>query len=165
MTDNAMVEGKRARMLTGQRVVNRIVRGLLRTPLVCRLVGKRLVTIYAVGRTSGRVYAVPVAFTRHEGALLVGTSFGWGRNLRTGEPVDVRFQGRRVAADVAVSSDEAGVVNAYEIIARDNRNFAKFNLIGFGSSGDPDPADLRRAWAAGARAIRLTLPGVGSVTT
>jgi len=35
-----------------------------------------------------RHYAVPLAFTRHDGVLLVGTPFGWGRNLRTGEAVD-----------------------------------------------------------------------------
>jgi hypothetical protein len=41
-------------------------------------------------------------------------------------------------------------------MARDNRNFAKFNHIGFDASGHPRPADLHGAWAAGARAFRLT---------
>jgi hypothetical protein len=42
-------------------------------------------------------------------------------------------------------------------MARDNRSFAKFNRIGFDAHGDPDPGDLRLAWAAGARSFRLTL--------
>jgi len=41
-------------------VVNRLVRGLLRTPFLCRVVGSRVITIYIVGRKSGG--ATPVAF-------------------------------------------------------------------------------------------------------
>ena len=147
---------QRARLLAAQDLVNRIVRGLLRTPLLSRLAGRRLVTLYIVGRKSGRRYVLPVAYTRDEGDLLIGTPFGWGRNLRTGEPVTIRFQGRRRLADVLVLADEREVVDAYAVMARDNHAFAKFNNIGFDSDGNPAPADLRLAWAAGARAFRLT---------
>jgi deazaflavin-dependent oxidoreductase (nitroreductase family) len=148
--------GPRAQTLPVQGLVNRIVRGLLRTPLVSRLVGSRLVTVYAVGRKSGRRYAVPVAYTRHEGDLLIGTPFGWGRNLRTGEAVAIRLKGRRRLADVQVLTEEHDVVDAYGVMARDNHNFAKFNSIGFDPAGNPVPADLHLAWATGARAFRLT---------
>jgi len=146
----------RAQTLAGQSLVNRIIRGLLRTPLVSRLVGSRLVTVYVVGRKSGRRYTVPVAYTRHEADLLIGTPFGWGRNLRTGEAVAIRLKGRRRLADVQVLADEQGVVDAYAVMARENHAFAKFNNIGFDPDGNPVPADLHLAWAAGARAFRLT---------
>jgi len=146
----------RAKLLRVQGLVNRIIRGLLRTPLVSRLMGSRLVTVYVVGRKSGRRYAVPVAYTRHEGDLLIGTPFGWGRNLRTGEPVTIRLKGRRRLADVRVLTEEHDVADAYGVMARDNHAFAKFNNIGFDPAGNPVPADLRLAWAAGARAFRLT---------
>jgi deazaflavin-dependent oxidoreductase (nitroreductase family) len=146
----------RAETLRAQKLVNRIVRGLLRTPGLGRVVGRRLVTVYVVGRKSGRRYTVPVAYTRHEGALLIGTPFGWGRNLRTGEPVTIRFRGRPQPADVQVLGDEAAMVEAYSTMARDNHNFAKFNQIGFDAAGDPDRDDLHRAWTAGGRAFRLT---------
>jgi hypothetical protein len=139
-----------------QRLVNRVVRTLLRTPLLCRGIGKRLITVYVVGRKSGRRYAVPVAYTEHGGTLLTGTEFGWGRNLRTGEPVNIRLNGKLRQADVEVRTDEPGVVAAYAAMARDNHGFAKFNKIGLDRAGNPDPADLHLAWAAGARAIRLT---------
>ncbi|HEY6501145.1 MAG TPA: nitroreductase/quinone reductase family protein [Streptosporangiaceae bacterium] len=132
------------------------MRGLLRAPLLSRLVGSRLVTLYVVGRKSGRRYTVPVAYTTDQGDLLIGTPFGWGRNLRTGEAVTIRLRGRRRVADVRVIADEPGVADAYGLMARDNRNFASFNKIGFDASGDPVPADLHQAWAAGARAFRLT---------
>ncbi|MEU4243319.1 hypothetical protein [Actinoplanes sp. NPDC026619] len=150
-------EGGRAQTLAWQGVANWLVRGLLRAPLLSRGIGKRLITLYVVGRKSGKHYTVPVAYTMHEGCLLIGTPFGWGRNLRTGVPLDVRFKGRRRVADVVVHTDEADVVEDYAVIARDNRNFAGFNKIGFDERGNPDPADLRSAWAAGARAFRLTL--------
>ena len=158
MTDHpaGAVTSPRAQTLPAQAVVNRMVRGLLRVPLLSRMVGGRLVTVYVVGRKSGRRYAVPVAYTRHEGDLLIGSPFGWGRNLRTGEPVTIQLRGRRRPADVRVIADEPGVVDAYATMARDNHAFAKFNQIGFDGDGDPVPADLHQAWAAGARAFRLT---------
>src|SRR5215468_328337 len=119
----------RAQTLSVQRLVNRIVRGLLRTPLVCRLVGGRLITLYIVGRKSGRRYTFPVAYTRHEGILLIGTPFGWGRNLRTGEPVEIRLKGRRRLADVQVLTAEPEVTGAYTVMCRDNHTFAKLNGI------------------------------------
>jgi deazaflavin-dependent oxidoreductase (nitroreductase family) len=149
--------GPRAETLAWQGLANRIVRGLLRVPLLSRGVGKRLITVYVVGRKSGKHYAVPVAYTAHEGALLIGTPFGWGRNLRTGVPVEVRFKGRRQVADVVVFTDEDAVVEEYAVMARDNHQFARFNKIAMDERGNPDRNDLRLAWAAGARAFRLTL--------
>jgi deazaflavin-dependent oxidoreductase (nitroreductase family) len=139
-----------------QGLANRVVRGLLRTPLVCRGIGSRLVTLYIVGRKSGRHYTVPVAYTRHGGTLLIGTPFPWGRNLRTGEPVDIRLKGKRRPADVRVFTDEAGVTEYYAVMARANHAFANFNKIGLDQDGNPNPDDLHLAWAAGARAIQLT---------
>jgi deazaflavin-dependent oxidoreductase (nitroreductase family) len=139
-----------------QKAVNRVARGLLRTPLLCRAVGKRLITIYVVGRRSGRLYAVPVAYTRRDRSLLVGTPFGWARNLRSGQPVDLRLAGKRRPADVQVITDEDGVVENYAIMVRDNHAFARFSRIELDPTGNPRDADLHRAWANGARVIRLT---------
>jgi deazaflavin-dependent oxidoreductase (nitroreductase family) len=146
----------RAQTMALQSLGNRIVRGMLRTPLLCRLAGSRLVTLYIVGRKSGRRYTVPVAYTRSKDDLLIGTPFGWGRNLRTGEAVEIRLKGRRRLADVEVLTDEQSVTDAYGVMCRDNHTFAKFNGIGLDAAGQPDQADLRLAWESGARAFRLT---------
>jgi hypothetical protein len=156
MAESSAVPDPRAQTMAMQALANRVVRGLLRTPLLSSAVGSRLVTVYVVGRKSGRRYTVPVAYTRQGDDLLMGTPFGWGRNLRTGEPVDVLLKGKRRTADVLVITDETGVTAHYATMARDNRQFAKFNKIGLGPDGTPDPADLRAAWAAGARGFRLT---------
>ena len=161
MDNSTAVPDPRAQTLALQGLANRVVLGLLRTPLLARAVGSRLVTLYIVGRKSGRRYTIPVAYTRDKDDLLVGTPFGWGRNLRTGEPVEIRLRGRRRQADVLVYKDEADVAAAYVIMARDNKAFANFNKIGFDAGGNPNPEDLHLAWMAGARAFRLT-PGAGS---
>jgi hypothetical protein len=145
----------RAQTLALQGLTNRIVRGLLRTPLLGRAVGKRLIMVYVVGRKSGRRFVVPVAYARDGDSLLVGTPFGWGRNLRTGEPVDIRYKGRQVTADVTVFTDEPQVVAAYAKMCSDNHQFARFNKISLDGDGRPDAQDLHLAWAAGARAFRL----------
>jgi hypothetical protein len=129
-----------AQTLPLQGLVNRVIRGLLRSPLLCRLVGRRLITVYLVGRKSGRRYAVPVACTRRNGTLLVGTQFAWARNLRTGEPVHIRLAGKRRSADVQVVADETGLVEHFASMARDNHQFARFNKIGLDQRGDPAPA-------------------------
>jgi hypothetical protein len=146
----------RARPLAFQGLANTVVRALLRTPLIGSAMGGRLVTLYLVGRRSGKHYEIPVAYTRDGEDLLIGTPFAWGRNLSTGEPVDVLLKGKRRTADVQVITDEAGVTAHFATMARDNRQFAKFNKIDIGSDGSPNPADLRAAWAAGARGFRLT---------
>lgn len=146
----------RAQTLPFQGIVNRVIRGLLRAPLLSRAIGKRLVTVYLVGRKSGRHYAVPVAYTRHQVGLLVGSQFAWARNLRSGEPVQIRLAGKRRPADVRVLTDETGVVEHLAMMARDNHQFAKFNRIGFDQSGNPVPEDLHLAWTAGARVAVLT---------
>jgi deazaflavin-dependent oxidoreductase (nitroreductase family) len=139
-----------------QGLVNRVARGLLRTPVFCQVIGKALITLYVVGRKSGRRYTVPVAYVPHDGALLFGTPFGWGRNLQTGQSIDVRLKGKRRPADVQVISDEAGVVALYEVMVRANGNFAKFNKIRVDEAGNPNVDDLHAAWAAGAKAFLLT---------
>lgn len=146
----------RAQKLRFQGAANRIVRVLLRTPLICRVIGRSLITVFVVGRKSGTRYVVPVAYTRHGDALLIGTPFGWARNLRTGSPVTIRWKGRLRVADVEVFADEPGVVQTYTQIIAGNRTFASFNKIGIAADGTPDAQDLHLAWASGARAIRLT---------
>ena len=155
-----MTEQKRAagqpQTMSGQKVANAIVRSLLQVPGISTGMGRRLVIINVTGRKSGKRYSVPVAYTRHEGTLLVGSAFGWAKNLRTGEPVEIILQGKRRQADVQVISDEDGVVAAYQVICRGNRQFARFNNLSIGPDGAPSTADLHAAFAAGARAYRLT---------
>jgi deazaflavin-dependent oxidoreductase (nitroreductase family) len=154
MTNSSKAE-RRIQTMPAQKVTNVIVRGLLNTPGISAGIGRNLLTVYAVGRKTGRHYDVPVAYVRHEGKLLFGTPFGWARNLRDGEPVTIRLKGKKVLADVQVFTAEADVTRLYAVMCRANRNFAKFNKVRIGADGEPDAGDLRLAWADGARAFVL----------
>lgn len=146
----------RAQLMPLQNAVNRVMRGLLATPGISRGIGARLVTLYVVGRKSGRRYTIPVAYTRQGEALLIGTPFAWAKNLRSGEAIEIRLRGKRRSADVEAFSDEASVSAHYATMCRDNPQFAKFNKIGLDADGTPNADDLHAAWAAGARAFVLT---------
>jgi hypothetical protein len=162
MTGNANTAGpgshpkSRAQTMPGQRLINLVVRALLRTPGLSRAVGSRLVTLYVVGRKSKRRYAIPVAYLCQGDDLLIGTSFAWVRNLRTSEPVAIRLKGKLRRADIQTYTQETDVVSAYAHMARVNPAFAKFNKIRIDEDGEPDRHDLELAWLGGARAIRLT---------
>ena len=140
-----------------QRMTNVVMRGLLSTPVISSGIGRRLITLHVVGRKSGKHYDVPVAYLDHEGAILIGTPFAWGKNLRTGEPLEVQYKGKRRTADVEVVKDETGVVALYDVICRGNHAFARFNKVRLDASGNPDPGDLRAAWENGGRVFKLTL--------
>ena len=140
-----------------QRMTNVVMRGLLNAPVISSGIGKRLITLHVVGRKSGKHYDVPVAYLDHEGAILIGTPFAWGKNLRTGEPLEVQYKGKRRTADVEVVKDETGVVALYDVICRGNHAFARFNKVRLDASGNPDPGDLRAAWENGGRVFKLTL--------
>ena len=162
MTGNATTLGpgshpeSRAQTMPGQPFVNLVVRALLRTPGLSRVVGSRLVTLYVVGRKSKRRYAIPVAYLVQRDDLLIGTSSAWVRNLRTGEPVAIRLKGKLRRAGIQTYTQETDVVSAYAHMARVNPTFARFNKIRIDEDGEPDRHDLELAWLGGARAIRLT---------
>jgi hypothetical protein len=52
--DGQPTSAVRAQTLPLQGLVNRVIRGLLRSPLLCLLVGRRLITVYLAGRKSVR---------------------------------------------------------------------------------------------------------------
>ena len=54
MAESSAIPDPRAQKLAMQGVANRVVRGLLRTPLLSRAVGSKLVTLYIVGRKRRR---------------------------------------------------------------------------------------------------------------
>jgi hypothetical protein len=75
---------------------NRLVRGLLRSPLH-GLVSGRLALITVTGRRSGRTFTFPVAYRREGEVVTIGVEWPgrklWWRNLRDGGAVRLRLRG------------------------------------------------------------------------
>ena len=86
-----------------------------------------------------------LALNRERSLLLGSPSVRVVRNLRTGEPVNIRLKGKRRPADVQVLTD-VGVVEHYAMLARGNHWFARFNKISLDQAGNPSPADLHLPW-------------------
>ncbi|MTE14400.1 DUF385 domain-containing protein [Nocardia sp. CT2-14] len=134
------------------------MRSLLKVPVLSAQVGKRLCVLHVVGRKSGKPYDVPVAYTRYEGDILVGTAKRpWVSNIRKGVPIEVSFGGPRQTADAEVLTDADSVVRLSEVIARDNKQWAKFNGMGTDAAGNPNKADAYQSWQQGCVIIRLTV--------
>ncbi|MEV0246759.1 nitroreductase/quinone reductase family protein [Nocardia sp. NPDC050712] len=144
-------------LMKRQQLVNSIVRKLLRVPGLSGVIGKRLLVLHVVGRKSGKTFDVPVAYTRHDGAILIGTALRpWVKNLIAGTPVSASLGGRPREFAPRVHTGELDVMRLYEIIARDNPTNAKFNGIGFAADGAPEKADIYQTWKLGGVVIELT---------
>ena len=139
-----------------QGLVNTFTRAALSTPGVAKGIGRRLILLYVFGRRSGKRYSIPIAYMEHDGKVLIGTQFPWSRNLRTGDPIQVRYKGKLRSADVEVVEDPTRVAELYTLMCRDNHAFAKFHNISFDTKGTPDADAVQEAVRLGARAILLT---------
>lgn len=139
-----------------QRSLNALMGLLLRSP-AHGLLSSRLLTITVTGRKTGRKYKIPVGYVEHEGALLVGTSAKWHRNLRADTPVRVRFRGRDRPARSEVITDEDQLTAFYRVILPQNPVHGRFVGIGLEPDGEPNRADLRRAMGSGLAVVRLRL--------
>lgn len=146
----------RAQKLPMQSLVNTFTRTALSTPGVAKGIGRRLIVLYVFGRKTGKRYAIPIAYMEHDGKILIGTQFGWIRNLRTGDPIQVRHKGQLRSADVEVVEDPDRVAELYTEMCRDNHAFGKFHNIRYDSAGEPDAEGVRDAVRLGARALLLT---------
>ncbi|MFI5498298.1 hypothetical protein ACIA5E_04470 [Nocardia asteroides] len=136
--------------------VNAVVRALLKVPVLAGFVGKRLATLHVTGRSSGKVYDIPIAYTVHGGSLLVGTALRpWVKNLRGGAEVRLSRGRAPETFTATVHSDEQGVLDLYAVIARDNKQNAKFNGIGYTADGEPSKADIYQTWQQGGVVVEL----------
>ncbi|MBO0843538.1 MAG: nitroreductase family deazaflavin-dependent oxidoreductase [Nocardioides sp.] len=138
-----------------QRWGNALTRGVLRTPLLHRVVSNRILVITSVGRRTGNLYRTPVGYVETEGEILVGTGGRWHRNLEPGTPVELLVRRRRVTALPQVVSDEETAAALYGDIIRHNPVHGRYAKIRLAPDGGPDRDDLRAALDRGVRIVRL----------
>jgi hypothetical protein len=95
------------------RVVNPVVRGVLRSPAHGLLSG-RLALLTVTGRRSGRTFTFPVGYHRDGDRVIVSVASPerkrWWRNLRDAAPVEIWLGGvRRAGTGQAQGDEQAGV--------------------------------------------------------
>ena len=128
--------------------VNRLVIGLLRSPLH-RVVSGKILLLSFTGRRSGRSYTIPVSYVQDGSVVLCSTDREariWWRNLRGGVPVTVQLQGREVQgrADVIEDDPEAivrGIRRMLAVVPGDSRYYG----VRLDGQGQPVTEDLVQA--------------------
>ncbi|MGH3267438.1 MAG: nitroreductase/quinone reductase family protein [Trebonia sp.] len=123
--------------------VNVIVRALLRSPLHWAM-SHNTMLLAVTGRTTGRVYQVPVSYTRDGHDLVCFTDSRWWKNLRDGAPVTAAIRGRRrngIAQAVSGPAVAEHLACHLRIVPRD----AKYHGVRLGPRHEPNAADLARA--------------------
>lgn len=79
------------------RIVNPVVRAILRSPLH-PLLSRRLVLLRVTGRRSGRAFELPVGYVREGSGLLIRVGAPerkrWWRNIAGATPIAVVLEGR-----------------------------------------------------------------------
>jgi hypothetical protein len=113
---------RRARMMKRINVPMRFVLGLpFKTPL-----SSRLMLLSYTGRKTGREYRQPVSYVRDGNMLLTPGGGKWKLNLREGERIKVRLEGRDVEARPELVRNADEVERLLRYMMTKNRRLASF---------------------------------------
>jgi F420H(2)-dependent quinone reductase len=136
--------------------MNPFVRLLLRSPLHFVLSDTLLLLTYT-GRTSGRRYTIPMAYSRVGDVVTVFTLHAWWKNLRGGAPVVVEIKRRRCDGRAeAISDDQLTIAAALRAHLREHPSMARIYHIPLDADGQPD-ADAVRQVARSVVLVRIRL--------
>ena len=125
------------------KVMNPIMKGLLRSPLH-RLLSGTLMLLTYTGRKTGKQYTIPIGyFVWGEGELMSFSSARWWTNLRSSPPVTLLLKGRRVQAFPTVIEQREEVIDTLEeFIKRLGPHTARRLPIGLPRDREPTRDDL-----------------------
>jgi len=126
------------------KIMNPVMKGLLRSPLH-RLLDGTLVLLTYTGRKTGRQYTIPIGyFVWGEGELLSFSSARWWTNLRGSAPLTLLLKGRRVhAVPTVIEEHEAVIDTLEEFIKRLGPRATRRLPIGLPRDREPTRDDLR----------------------
>jgi deazaflavin-dependent oxidoreductase (nitroreductase family) len=97
------------------KVLNPVLRGLLRSPLHGTVSGSMMLLTYT-GRRSGRAFTIPVQYAREGNDVVVipgrPQEKTWWRNLTDGREVRARLGGRDLAAEATAVTDDRADIEA-----------------------------------------------------
>jgi hypothetical protein len=158
-TDTTTTPARLERQARVMRMVNRPMRLVLSLPFRTPL-SSRLMLVSHVGRQTGRTYRQPVSYVRDGDVLLTPGGGRWTRNLRDGEPVELRLGGQRRTGrpDLVRDRDEVGSLLGRMLHA--NPGLARFVPF-IGPDGTIDDTALANAVHRGFCVVRWHLEDGG----
>lgn len=131
------------------RFINPPVRWLLRSPLH-RLMSQNTLLLEFTGRKSGRALSTPISYYVNGGTAhcFTSRSFGWWRNLTSGQQVQVTIQGQRWKSTPVIESLDHPLMEAQlEAFLRAVPRDAAHAGVSLDEKGSPNPGDVRRVIA------------------
>lgn len=127
-------------------LANKMMRVLLRTPGLDRLLGKSVALIAFEGTKTGKVYEIPVSYARVDDtvAVLSRASRVWWRNLRSGPVVRLRLAGKDYSGRATVSVGGEAELDSVVGFLKGRRFDANAYGVSLGPDGNPSETDVRR---------------------
>lgn len=125
---------------------NPIIKGLLNSPLHF-FASKNMLLITYTGRKSGKTYTLPINYIQ-DGDTLYATSWkerSWWRNLRSGQTVTLKIQGKEMTASPKVEETNEGVAEFLSTSFRIAPNMARYFKVRLDPQGNPIPEDITAA--------------------
>ncbi|MDQ6643569.1 MAG: nitroreductase family deazaflavin-dependent oxidoreductase [Chloroflexota bacterium] len=125
--------------------INKVVVVLLRSPLH-GLVSKALMLLTYRGRKSGKMYTIPVGYTRRGETLTLFTDHNWWKNLRGQAPVMLRLRGKKLQGTAEVIHDDTELIaEGLMAFVQQHPRAAPAYEVKLDTSGQPDRASAQRA--------------------
>jgi len=125
--------------------VNSVMRALLRTPGLRRLLGRTFAVITVTGARTGRRYSTPVQYLRFGPDYVVLSQQGrkWWRNIRTRPQVELLVRGRTVRGRAEVADPDSAPALLRTCLQQEPR-VAKFYRVEVGTGAAVDPAGIEQ---------------------
>lgn len=125
--------------------VNRMMKFILRSPLH-GMVSKSVLLISFTGRKTGKTYTTPVSYSQDGDRVMIFTHATWWKNLRGGEPVMLRIQGReRQGLPEIVVEDQRAIAAALAAHLRSVPSDARWYKVTLDERGNPNAAQIEQA--------------------
>ena len=140
------------------RLGNPFVSMILRSPLH-RVLSSQVLLLTFTGRKTGKLFTIPVYYTREGDTLTLFSSKSWYKNLRGGRrPVVVHLQGRERTGQAEVIEEREAVLEAAEHLISKYGLKGAGQRIGLALDISPQPTkDELAAALEGRVAMRITL--------
>ncbi|MCA9905047.1 MAG: nitroreductase family deazaflavin-dependent oxidoreductase [Anaerolineae bacterium] len=136
---------------------NRVMKLVLRIPLLHRVVSGNIMLLTYTGRRTGKVYTIPVSYTQHGNTLTMFTNHNWSKNLIDKVPVTLRLRGRLLKATLDFNTTDVEQITPVLLEHLRNKPAdARIHKVTYDDTGKPKAAEVRRA-AGNVRMIRLKL--------
>ncbi len=127
------------------RIINPIVKALLRSPLHGVMSGNTLI-IEFTGRKSGRSLSTPISYWENEGRVHAFTSKAskWWLNLQNEAQVHLVIKGKRIATVAHVESEDLEtIIRMQTAFLRAVPRDAQFAGVRLDENGEPNADDIR----------------------